>query len=154
MSLLQQVSPRFHFFPIRPSASSSRIIISPILAREIRAENIFVRGEVEGNTQAASRVVLLEAGVLIGDVKSSSLTVDAGSRMRGKVEFGSDERGAGVDLPGSGPPTSIRLYPPSALVSVGSSYSRYQPGTYQESSLREGPAQLGGHFRLLIHPSF
>ena len=97
---------------------------------------------------------LLEAGVFIGDVKASSLTVATGSRMRGKVGFGSDERGAGVVLPISGPPTFIRLYPPSAPVSVGSSHSRYQPGTCQESSLREGPVQLGGHFRLLIHLSF
>ncbi len=54
---------------------------------------------MEGNTQAASRVGLLEAVVLIGDVKASSLTVAAGSRMRGKVEFGSDERGAGKVVP-------------------------------------------------------
>jgi len=63
--------------------------------------------------------------VHIGDVKASSLTVATGLRMRGKVGFGSDECGAGVVLPLSGPPTSIRLYPPSAQVSVGSSHSRY-----------------------------
>ena len=57
----------------------------------IRAENIVVRGEVKGNIHAVSRVELLEAGVLIGDLKASSLTVAAGSRMRGRVEFGWDE---------------------------------------------------------------
>ena len=54
---------------------------------------------MEGNTQAASRVGLLEAGVLFGDVKASSLTVVAGSRMRGMVEFGWDERGAAKLIP-------------------------------------------------------
>ncbi len=57
----------------------------------IRAEIVIVRGEVKGNIHAVSRVELLEAGVLIGDLKASSLTVAAGSRMRGKVEFGWDE---------------------------------------------------------------
>ncbi len=47
-----------------------------------------LKGKVEGNIHATSRVQLLEAGVLIGDLKASSLTVAAGSRMRGKVEFG------------------------------------------------------------------
>ncbi len=58
---------------------------------EIRAENIVVRGEVEGNIHATARVELSESGVLTGDVKASSLTVATGSRMRGKVEFGWDE---------------------------------------------------------------
>ncbi len=57
----------------------------------IRAAIVVVRGEVKGNIHAVSRVELLEAGVFIGDLKASSLTVATGSRMRGKVEFGSDE---------------------------------------------------------------
>ncbi len=62
------------------------------ISGEIRAENIVViRGEVEGNIHATVRVELSESGVLTGDVKASSLTVAAGSRMRGKVEFGWDE---------------------------------------------------------------
>ena len=49
-----------------------------------------LKGKVEGNIHATSRVQLLESGVLIGDLKASSLTVAAaGSSMRGKVEFGS-----------------------------------------------------------------
>jgi len=36
-------------------------------------------------------VELSESGVLTGDLKASSLTVAAGSRMRGKVEFGWDK---------------------------------------------------------------
>ncbi len=61
------------------------------ISGEIRAENIVVRGEVEGHIHATARVELSESGVLTGDVKASSLTVAAGSRMRGKVEFGWDE---------------------------------------------------------------
>jgi cytoskeletal protein CcmA (bactofilin family) len=58
---------------------------------EIRAENVVLKGKVEGNIQATSRVQLVEPGVLVGDLKASSLTVAAGSCMRGKVEFGWDE---------------------------------------------------------------
>ncbi len=61
------------------------------ISGEVRAENVVLKGKVEGNIHATSRVQLLEAGVLIGYLKASSLTVAAGSRMRGKVEFGWDE---------------------------------------------------------------
>jgi len=69
------------------------------ISGEVRAENIVVRGEVEGNIQATSQVELLESGVLIGDLEASSLIVDAGSRMRGMVEFCWDERGAAKLIP-------------------------------------------------------
>jgi cytoskeletal protein CcmA (bactofilin family) len=52
-----------------------------------------VGGELEGNIDAASSVELLATGVLNGDLKAASLTVAAGSRMRGQVEFGWDEKG-------------------------------------------------------------
>ncbi len=64
------------------------------ISGEIRAETMVVGGEVEGNIPATARVELSESGVLTGDLKASSLTVAAGSRMRGKVEFGWDEREA------------------------------------------------------------
>jgi cytoskeletal protein CcmA (bactofilin family) len=60
------------------------------VAGEIRADTILVGGEVHGNVHADSQVQLLESGTLIGDLKAGSLTVAAGSRMRGKVEFGWD----------------------------------------------------------------
>lgn len=46
---------------------------------------------MHGDIQAATRVELLESGTLIGDLKAGSLVVAAGSRMRGKGEFGWDE---------------------------------------------------------------
>ena len=54
----------------------------------VRASTVIIGGELEGNIDAASRVELLATGVLNGDLKAGSLTVAAGSRMRGQVEFG------------------------------------------------------------------
>jgi len=59
----------------------------------VRAHTVVVGGELEGNIDAASRVELLQTGVLNGDLKAGSLTVAAGSRMRGRAEFGWDEKG-------------------------------------------------------------
>jgi cytoskeletal protein CcmA (bactofilin family) len=58
----------------------------------VRANTVVIGGELEGNIDGASRVELLESGVLNGDLKAGSLTVAAGSRMRGQVEFGWEDR--------------------------------------------------------------
>jgi cytoskeletal protein CcmA (bactofilin family) len=55
---------------------------------EVNADAVLVGGEVRGQIVATSRVELRESGVLIGDLKAGSLTVAAGSKMRGRVEFG------------------------------------------------------------------
>ena len=60
----------------------------------VRASTVIIGGELLGNIDAASRVELLETGVLNGDLKAGSLTVAAGSRMRGQVEFGWEEKGS------------------------------------------------------------
>jgi cytoskeletal protein CcmA (bactofilin family) len=60
----------------------------------VRANTVIIAGELEGNIDAAARVELLDSGVLNGDLKAGSLTVAAGSRMRGQVEFGWDDKGA------------------------------------------------------------
>jgi cytoskeletal protein CcmA (bactofilin family) len=62
------------------------------LTGSVRAQTVIVGGELEGNIDAASRVELLQSGVLNGDLKAGSLTVAAGSRMRGRAEFGWDEK--------------------------------------------------------------
>lgn len=54
----------------------------------VRAKKVTIAGELEGNIEAASRVELLSSGVIIGDLKAGSLTVAAGSRMRGQADFG------------------------------------------------------------------
>jgi cytoskeletal protein CcmA (bactofilin family) len=63
------------------------------LTGEVRADAVIVGGELSGNIEAATRVELLNTGVLNGDLKAGSLTVAAGSRMRGRVEFGWGEKG-------------------------------------------------------------
>ena len=60
---------------------------------QVRASTVIVGGELHGNIEAASRVELQETGMVVGDVKAGSLTVAAGSRMRGQVEFGWGEKG-------------------------------------------------------------
>ncbi|MGH7846078.1 MAG: bactofilin family protein [Candidatus Binatia bacterium] len=64
------------------------------LTGEVRAETVIVAGELQGNIHAASRVELQQSGLLVGDLKAGSLTVAAGSRMRGRAEFGWDEKTA------------------------------------------------------------
>ena len=60
----------------------------------VRAKRVFIAGELEGNIEGATRVELLEGGVLVGDVKAGSLTVAAGSRMRGQADFGWEDKKA------------------------------------------------------------
>jgi len=58
----------------------------------VRANTVVIGGELEGNIDAAAKVELLQTGVLNGDLKAGSLTVAAGSRMRGRAEFGWDDK--------------------------------------------------------------
>jgi cytoskeletal protein CcmA (bactofilin family) len=58
------------------------------LTGSIRAESVAISGEVEGNIDSARKVELLATGIINGDVKAGSLSVAAGSRMRGRAEFG------------------------------------------------------------------
>jgi cytoskeletal protein CcmA (bactofilin family) len=57
----------------------------------VRADKVTIAGELEGNVEEAAHVDLLQTGVVIGDLKTGSLTVAAGARMRGQAEFGWDE---------------------------------------------------------------
>ena len=58
------------------------------LAAKISAANVTLGGELDGNVVATGQVRLTESGQMIGDLKASTLTVVAGSRIRGHVEFG------------------------------------------------------------------
>lgn len=60
----------------------------------VRARKVVIAGELEGNIESAQRVELLDSGAMIGDVKAAVMTVAAGSRMRGQVEFGWDDKDA------------------------------------------------------------
>jgi cytoskeletal protein CcmA (bactofilin family) len=61
------------------------------LTGQVVAGIVVVGGELQGNIEIARRVDVLEGGVIVGDVKAGSITVAAGSRMRGHVEFGWDD---------------------------------------------------------------
>ena len=54
----------------------------------VRAESVTIAGEIEGNIDHASKVELQSTGVINGDIKAGALTVAAGSKMRGRAEFG------------------------------------------------------------------
>jgi cytoskeletal protein CcmA (bactofilin family) len=67
------------------------------LTAKINAVTVTIAGELEGNVVANTQVKLLESGQIVGDLKAPTLTVAAGSRMRGNVEFGwSDSESAKV----------------------------------------------------------
>lgn len=64
------------------------------LEGQVRASEVIVTGELQGNIENAKRVEVQQGGIITGDVKAGQLTVAAGARMRGAVEFGWDEGGA------------------------------------------------------------
>jgi cytoskeletal protein CcmA (bactofilin family) len=73
---------------------------------QVRAQTVVVGGELKGNIESAKRVELLEGGIITGDVKAGSLTVAAGSRMRGQVEFGwEDDKKSTLETKGFGTAT-------------------------------------------------
>ncbi|MGC3982356.1 MAG: polymer-forming cytoskeletal protein [Steroidobacteraceae bacterium] len=59
---------------------------------EVKAEVVIIAGQLDGNVDASNRVELLTTGLLNGDLKAGSLTVAAGSRMRGRAEFGWNDK--------------------------------------------------------------
>jgi cytoskeletal protein CcmA (bactofilin family) len=62
------------------------------VAGGVSASKVTLAGELDGNIEAAQQVELLQAGVINGDLKAGSLTVAAGSRIRGHVECGWSEK--------------------------------------------------------------
>jgi cytoskeletal protein CcmA (bactofilin family) len=63
-----------------------------IVTGEVKAEIVIIAGQLDGNVDASLRVELLSTGLLNGDLKAGSLTVAAGSRMRGRAEFGWNDK--------------------------------------------------------------
>jgi cytoskeletal protein CcmA (bactofilin family) len=60
----------------------------------VRARKVVIAGELEGNVESAQRVELLEGGVVVGDIKAGVVSIAPGSRMRGQVDFGFEDRDA------------------------------------------------------------
>jgi cytoskeletal protein CcmA (bactofilin family) len=71
---------------------------------QVKASEVIVSGELQGNIESAKRVELQQGGTINGDVKAGSLTVAAGARMRGSVDFGFEE---GARSGGTATPTSL-----------------------------------------------
>ena len=51
---------------------------------------ITINGTLQGNIQNAKHVELKQGSTVTGDIKAGSLSVTAGARMRGNVDFGFD----------------------------------------------------------------
>jgi len=58
---------------------------------QVKANEVVISGELQGNIESAKHVELRQGGAINGDVKAGSLTVAAGARMRGNMDFGFDE---------------------------------------------------------------
>jgi cytoskeletal protein CcmA (bactofilin family) len=82
-----------------------RIDAGARLEGQVRAAVVVVGGELQGNIDAAKQVDVLSTGVIVGDVKAALITVAAGSRMRGHVEFGWEDKHTSLELKGT--PRSI-----------------------------------------------
>ena len=73
------------------------------VAGGVAASKVTLAGELDGNIESAQQVELLLSGVINGDLKAGSLTVAAGSRIRGHVECGwSDKDGKSASKTESG----------------------------------------------------
>lgn len=54
---------------------------------EIRGQNVYVAGEVNGNIRAGDKIEILETGRVFGDVESSSLSIESGGILKGKSKM-------------------------------------------------------------------
>jgi len=61
------------------------------IAGGVRATKVTIAVELEGNVLQASRVDVLASGTLLGDLKADTLTIAAGSRVRGHIDCGAVE---------------------------------------------------------------
>ena len=72
------------------------------VAGGVAASKVILAGELDGNIESAQQVELLQSGVINGDMKAGSLTVAAGSRIRGHIECGWDKDGKSTSKTESG----------------------------------------------------
>jgi len=54
----------------------------------LRARQVTLAGKLDGHIESAERVELLDTAILIGDLKTGTLTIAAGSRVRGTIQCG------------------------------------------------------------------
>lgn len=58
---------------------------------QVQAGEITVNGTLQGNITNARHVELKQGSTVTGDIKAGTLSVTAGARMRGNVDFGFNE---------------------------------------------------------------
>jgi cytoskeletal protein CcmA (bactofilin family) len=75
------------------------IVAGAKLTGAVRANAVVIAGELQGNVDEAKRVELLETGVLDGNLKAESITVSAGSKMRGQMDFGWEKPAGSAQTP-------------------------------------------------------
>jgi len=83
------------------------------------ARQVTLAGTLEGNIESAEKVELLDSAVLIGDLKTGTLTISAGSRVRGNIQCGWKDDRAGRDaaaarLASSEPKVEVNLSIPAS----------------------------------------
>jgi len=54
----------------------------------LRARQVTLAGKLDGHIESAEKVELLDTAILIGDLKTGTLTIAAGSRVRGTIQCG------------------------------------------------------------------
>lgn len=58
---------------------------------QVKAGEVIIDGELQGNIENAGHVDLKQGGTINGDIKVNTFTVAAGARMRGNVDCGFGE---------------------------------------------------------------
>ena len=69
----------------------------------VTANKVTLAGELNGNVESAQQIELQQTGVVNGDLKTGSLTVAAGSRIRGHVECGWSDKDSKAFTPSTAP---------------------------------------------------
>ena len=54
---------------------------------DVTAREVDVAGVIEGNVEAAKRIMVRRGGRLIGDLKTASITIEDGAYFKGKIEI-------------------------------------------------------------------
>lgn len=78
---------------------------SAVINANTQVDNITIKGELSGNTDAADKVEVTGTAKLVGDIKTPRLVIKSGARVRGSVDMA-------VELPeglldGSSDPVSL-----------------------------------------------
>lgn len=60
----------------------------------VQAKSVVIAGELLGNVVRAKHVDVLQTGSVMGDIKSETVSVASGARLRGQIESGSSEPAA------------------------------------------------------------